>query len=259
MSLFNQSTPLTTILFDLDGTLVQHGHVLLPEKLAQWGHPRTESEVNAAFLAQLQRTYEYIAQQRSEGRTVDQTAWARAWSTLQKRVLAQLEIPDPNDELLDKMSTFFASNPVPPLFEDVPPVIKKLRAVGWRLGIITQRGRAGAERFLISHELQDDFDVLIAGDDGFGRKPHREPFHAALARLDAAPHEAIYIGDRIDDDCVGANQAGLAKAFLIDRPESQTEFSEVLGIDHHPSYVRIKALGDLLGQLPPTPATKEQQ
>jgi phosphoglycolate phosphatase-like HAD superfamily hydrolase len=258
MSPFNNSTPLTTILFDLDGTLVQHGHVLLPEKLAQWGYPRTQSEVDAAFLTQLHQTYEYIAQLRDRGRSVDQAVWARAWSTLQKRVLAQLEIPDPDDVLLKKMSSFFASDPVPPLFEDVPPVITELRAAGWQLGIITQRGRAGAEHFLDKHGLHDDFDVLIAGDDGFGRKPHAEPFHAALARLGAAPHEAIYVGDRIDDDCVGASQAGLATAFLIDRIEFHPGLQDSSGTDLV-DYVRIEALGELLHQLPPTPAIKEQQ
>ncbi len=51
------------------------------------------------------------------------------------------------------------------------PVVEKLHRDGWRLGVITQRGRSGAESFLREHGLAEMFPVIVAGDDGHGRKP----------------------------------------------------------------------------------------
>ncbi|MEZ4710968.1 MAG: hypothetical protein R3A44_27465, partial [Caldilineaceae bacterium] len=36
-----------TVLFDLDGTLVQHGHALLPPILEDWGYPRPLAAIEA--------------------------------------------------------------------------------------------------------------------------------------------------------------------------------------------------------------------
>ncbi|MEZ4719703.1 MAG: HAD-IA family hydrolase [Caldilineaceae bacterium] len=131
--------------------------------------------------------------------------------------LLALDIPDDDNTRAASMQEFFAANPVPPLFDDVPPVLAQLRDAGHTLGIITQRGREGAERFLAEHEIADYFAVLVAGDDGHGRKPTPGPFQQALAALDRDGARTIYVGDRIDDDCEGACGAGLGRAFLIDR------------------------------------------
>jgi FMN phosphatase YigB (HAD superfamily) len=65
--------------------------------------------------------------------------------------------------------------------------------------------------------------------------------------LDAAPANAVYIGDRIDDDCEGAAAAGL-EAFLIDR---EGVFS--LEADKRDDFTHLTDLGDLLSHLPAQP------
>ncbi|GEM_PF-867988 len=241
--------PLNTILFDLDGTLVQHGHVLLPAKLAEWGHPRPLEEVNRAFQEQIQWVYQASAQLRQSEKP-DEERWLQLWRELQGRALAQLGIQDPEGELQQRIYHFFAANPVPPLYPDAGPVLRALRAQGWRLGIITQRSRQSALRFLAHHGLHQDFHVVVAGDDGVGRKPRPEPFHAALAQLDSRPEAAAFVGDRVDDDCAGAQAAGLAAAFLIDRYGTHSPNGQA---SHPGPFVRLTDLRELLDHLPESP------
>lgn len=199
---------INTIIFDLDGTLVEHGHVLLPPLFEAWGFPRTLDEINAVVDAQLAWVY---------AETIKAGEWTKEiYREWQRRILAGVGIPDPDGCRNQELINFFRGDPVPPLFADVQDLLAHLADARYRLGIITQRGRSGAETFLAEHELLEHFDTIICGDDGFGRKPQAQPFHTALQHLDAAPHEAIFIGDRIDDDCHGALGAGLG-AFLIDR------------------------------------------
>ncbi len=249
MNLSPTST-LSTILFDLDGTLVQHGHVLLPAKLAEWGHPRPAEAVSQAFQEQMQWVYQASAQLRLSDHP-DEERWHQLWAELQRRALAQLGIPDPRGELERRVYAFFSANPVPPLYPDARPVLRALRERGWCLGIITQRSRESTLRFLEHHGLTQAFAVVVAGDDGVGRKPRPEPFHAALARLGSAPEHAAFVGDRVDDDCAGAQAAGLATAFLIDRHNSHEGNGWSPG--DAPPFIHLSHLGQLLDHLPERP------
>jgi putative hydrolase of the HAD superfamily len=232
-----------TILFDLDGTLVQHSHVLLPEKLAAWGYPRPAAVVEAAFTAQIHWFYEYAAEIQGTPKDTPQT-WQRMWPMLYQRVTQSLEIDDTS--VVDQMTLFFADEPTPPLFDDTLPLLTELADGPWQLGVITQRGRLGATRFLRDHGLLDRFHILVAGDDGVGRKPAPDPFHHALGYLRCRADRAIFIGDRLDDDCGGACSAGL-RAFLIDRhgayAEENTTSAEI-------QFTRLASLLDLLEHIP---------
>ncbi len=251
----NPNPALSTILFDLDGTLVQHGHVLLPAKLAEWGHPRPAEAVHRAFQEQMQWVYQASAQLRLSDHP-DEERWRQLWAELQRRALAQLGIPDPRGELQQRVYAFFGTNPVPPLYPDAMPVLQALREQGWRLGIVTQRSREGTLRFLEHHGLAQAFAVVVAGDDGVGRKPRPEPFHAALARLGSAPEHAAFVGDRVDDDCAGAQAAGLARAFLIDRYSSPQPNGR--SPNGPPPFVHLSHLGQLLDHLPERPGHPQE-
>ncbi len=142
------------------------------------------------------------------------------------------------------MVDFFADDPTPPLYDDALPLLETLANGPWRLGMITQRGRRGALRFLDDHNLSDRFKVIIAGDDGHGRKPDPEPFLRALSMLGSNAKHAIFIGDRIDDDCGGACSAGLS-AFLIDRHGLHADGEHQGDV----TFIRLESLLDLLHHL----------
>ncbi|NJN81671.1 MAG: HAD hydrolase-like protein [Caldilineaceae bacterium] len=165
---------LNTVLFDLDGTIVEHSHAVLPPLLAEWGYPRLPDEVKSAFGIEIHWFYEHVLAAEEQG-------WVpELYRQLYARVLHRMGIPDSDGSRVRAIGDFYETHPVPPLFNDVRPVLFQLTAQNWRLGMITQRGRAGVDRFLDEHGLTTLFNVVIAGDDGHGRKPTVHPFQAAF-------------------------------------------------------------------------------
>jgi putative hydrolase of the HAD superfamily len=85
------------------------------------------------------------------------------------------------------------------------------------------------------HGLAACFDtVVISGEVGYD-KPDPRIFHLALDALGCTPHEALFVGDTLEADILGAQAVG-CRAVLIDR----TGKYPVYGGE------RIQALGELL-------------
>ncbi len=230
-----------TLLFDLDGTLVEHGHALMPPIFESWGYARSPDAIEAAVNESIQWIYSQVTNNNGHW-TPDMQREFYA------RTLYDLAIEDVNGSRTQELITYFNSDPVPPLFDDVYPLLNELQHEGWRFGVITQRGRKGAHKFLKAHTLDDTFQVIVAGDDGHGRKPTAAPFHAALEMLNSQPQRAIFVGDRIDDDCEGALGAGLDAAFLIDRDRRHSEEAE-----QRDDFHQLVHLLELLQHLPNQP------
>lgn len=62
--------------------------------------------------------------------------------------------------------------------------------------------------------LLDRVDSFLASDAAGCRKPDPRIFALALERTGVAPHEALYVGDSIENDVVGANRAGMVSVLL---------------------------------------------
>lgn len=71
-----------------------------------------------------------------------------------------------------------------------------------------------ARRVLDRHGVAAYFEPIVISD-GFGRrKPHPSIFHATLERMQLDAAEAVYVGDSLGDDVVGARNAGLAAVWI---------------------------------------------
>jgi putative hydrolase of the HAD superfamily len=57
-------------------------------------------------------------------------------------------------------------------------------------------------------DLQSRLDVIVYAGDLPRRKPHPEPFDAAMERLGRPDARALYVGDSLAYDVAGAQQAG---------------------------------------------------
>jgi len=81
-------------------------------------------------------------------------------------------------------------------FERMLDVLSILRRRGHRLGIVTAKRRFTVElAFARFPQLRDLTDVLVGADDTERHKPAPDPLLEALARLGAEPAEAAYVGD----------------------------------------------------------------
>ena len=119
------------------------------------------------------------------------------------------------------------------LFPDVLPALERIRALGYRLGMITNVN-SDPSGDLERVGLKGQFDVIVASSVVGFEKPDARIFGIALDALGVAPHEAVHVGDGLLADVEGAKAAGL-KAVLLDRHDL------LVGL-HHP---RIRSLLEL--------------
>jgi len=97
------------------------------------------------------------------------------------------------------------------LYPDVAEGLAAVRAAGYQIGIAGNQP-ATIEGFLIASGLPAD---VIASSEGWGvEKPSPEFFTRVAAAAGLPPAEIAYVGDRVDNDVLPANAAGLRSVFL---------------------------------------------
>ncbi len=90
-------------------------------------------------------------------------------------------------------------------YPGVDAAVRLLHDRGTRLGVVTSKMRESAIRGLEHCDLARYFDVLVCADDVARPKPDPEPVRMALDRLGAAAGETIFVGDSTHD--MGAGRA----------------------------------------------------
>lgn len=90
------------------------------------------------------------------------------------------------------------------LFEGVHAALDTLRAEGFKLAVATGKTRRGLDRMLVTHDLDNYFDVTRCADETAG-KPHPRMLEEILGELDVSPAEACMIGDSEFDIIMGHN------------------------------------------------------
>lgn len=97
-------------------------------------------------------------------------------------------------------------------FEEVHRVLARLKGHGFELGIITNSFLPMRMRDaeLDAHDLTKYFPRcrLSAADAGF-LKPHPEVFRRALMKIGVGPKEAVFVGDNLAADILGAKSVGM--------------------------------------------------
>ena len=159
------------VLFDLDGTLIDSGPMI---------------------LASMKHAAKTVL-----GRDLPEEVLAAAVGG--PGLVAQMRALDP-DRVDDLVATYRRHNE--PLHEEleafweVVEVLPRLRAEGRRLGIVTAKRRETVQlAFDRLPGLESNFEVVVGSEDTERHKPDPDPILEALARLDAAPEDAAYIGD----------------------------------------------------------------
>jgi pyrophosphatase PpaX len=174
---------LPVVLFDLDGTLIDSGSIIL-------------ASMRHATRTVLERDIPDEVLISSVG-----------GSSLHE----QMRVLDPErvDELVD---SYRAHNE--PLhetlvcFPGILAVLDELRAQGRRLGIVTAKRRLTVDLAFARLPLAPYFDAVVTSEQTEHHKPHPEPILLALDRLGAGPEEAAYVGDS-PFDMAAARAAGV--------------------------------------------------
>lgn len=90
-------------------------------------------------------------------------------------------------------------------FETVYETIETLYKNGFRLGVVTTKIHQTAVRGLKKTRLEPFFSCVIGLDDAKHAKPDPEPIYKALDLLRSTPDEALMVGDNYHDILAGKN------------------------------------------------------
>ncbi|HJR17427.1 MAG TPA: HAD-IA family hydrolase [Gemmatimonadales bacterium] len=180
-----------TVLFDLDGTLIDSLRLILDSyhhTLAQHGFPaRTDAEwlrgVGTPLTAQL-------------------AEWRDEMGTIEALIATYREY---NLKHHDRMVT---------VYPGVLDAVREIKAAGLQTGLVTSKNRLGALRGLKLVGLEALMDVLVCADEVTNPKPHPEPVQKAVTLLGADPAATVYVGDSIHDMLSG-RQAGVLTAAAL--------------------------------------------
>ncbi|WP_046174374.1 pyrophosphatase PpaX [Domibacillus indicus] len=177
---------ITTLLFDLDGTLINTNDLIVESFLHTLNHyfpGQYEREDVYPFMGPpLIDTFEALDKERTE----EMVAHYRAFN-LEK-----------HDSLVTE-------------FEGVYETIRTLHENGFKMAIVSTKIRETIIKGLNLANLDPFFDVIVGLDDVENAKPHPEPVQKALAALNASPEEAMMIGDNYHD-IEGGQNAGVKTA-----------------------------------------------
>ena len=162
------------VIFDLDGTLIDSAadiHATAQRVFAPYGHNFTPSEVQGCVG-------------RGAPHLVAQLAKARGMA---------FEGPAFAALLSDFTAIYEGAQGLTRLYPGVRQALEGLAATGCRLGLCTNKPLAPTQAVLRHFRLQDQFQVVIAGDSLAVKKPDPAPLLAALQQLGGGP--SVFVGD----------------------------------------------------------------
>ncbi len=225
------------VLFDLDDTLIDYsGRVA-----ACWDAACTrvvdagvDPQVVAAAVHEV-RAWFWADPARHARERVDMLG---AWTKITAIALARVGAP--SAVLARAVATDFATRRMlaTTLFDDALPCLRRLRARGVALGLVTNGDVRLQREKLARHGLDDRFDaVVIDGEFGVG-KPDPAVYRHVIARLGVEAACATMVGDNVEWDVLGAERAGVTGVWL-DRGGAGLPAG-------HPPVRTIRTLADLL-------------
>lgn len=176
-----------TVLFDLDGTIVNTNELII-------------------------KTFMHVIDKHLDKPYTREQIIPYMGMTLEE----QLQIFSGNEEVshLVKEYRTYNSEHHDELIQEFPyvlEVIRELHEKGIKLGVVTTKIRRTAMRALEMFDLRQYMDAIITVEDVQHPKPHAEPILTAMSQLDADPASTLMVGDSAAD-LKSAHAAGVRSA-----------------------------------------------
>jgi phosphoglycolate phosphatase-like HAD superfamily hydrolase len=132
----------------------------------------------------------------------------------------------PEREVGSRFSEKYASIPktLQPPFPGAVRVCEAVVRLGGINAAATHRARASTEELLAAHKMRHLFADIVAGDDGFPRKPDPASFLAVLSRNALRAGETATVGDRTIDIQAGKAAGVRSCLFTAEQWVSEADF-----------------------------------
>jgi HAD superfamily hydrolase (TIGR01549 family) len=209
------STPVRAIFLDAGNTLLFPQVEKLAQELQAAGFPMRPEHFHQAEREGKKKLDEVLWPQIREGR-VPRTSNDVYWQYYLAALAELLDGPaETRAAAIDRVIAGFRDiHTWSKVFPDTVPVLKKLKAAGYYLAVISNSDgsvEGELQRAGLGEYLEFVIDSSVVGVE----KPHPEIFEMALERSGVKPGEAVYVGDTYPTDIGGAELAGL-RGILID-------------------------------------------
>jgi HAD superfamily hydrolase (TIGR01549 family) len=175
----SRSSPVASVVFDLDGTLVDSLPLVLraiTHAIEPFGPARPTMDI-----------------------------FAHLGGPPERFLPGLLEDPRNTPEALQRMDEYHRRNHdmVRP-FDGVRVVLETIRTRDVKIGIWTGRDRESTEWLLDQHKLARYFETVVCGDDLPSHKPDPQGLRQIMTRLGVSPREILFVGDA-DVDVLGGS------------------------------------------------------
>ncbi|MFD2045021.1 pyrophosphatase PpaX [Ornithinibacillus salinisoli] len=208
-----------TILFDLDGTLIDTNELIMESfnhTFKQYGKEFTKQELLAFNGPPLRETFEKIDKDQADAMV----------NTYREHNL-------------------FHHDRYVKAFPHVVETIKKLKSQGIRLAIVTTKMDKSVQMGLKINGLDDLFESIITLDDVTHAKPHPEPVLMAMEKLQADRDSTLMVGDN-SHDIESGHHAGVRTAGVAWSHKGKGFLEK-----YNPTYM-LEDIRDLLQLIPTT-------
>lgn len=166
--------PITTLLFDFDGTLLDTNELIIQSFLSvldkRYPGRFTREDVLHFIGPSLKQTFDNIYPLLTEELIHEYRAW--------------------NIEMHDQMAVEF---------DQVTETLRLLKSRGIKMAIVSTKRQEMIQRGLKLMGIEDVFEIVIGLEDVVNPKPDPEPILLALKKLNVTKDEALMIGDNSHD------------------------------------------------------------
>lgn len=208
---------ITTILFDLDGTLrhsIPAGQDIFMDFAESLG--LTANTDNRRMIGQWAHQYWANSECLMNDKKTFTTENGGFWQNYAKRQFEVLGISSEQatkwaPKAQDHMRENF--NPKDIIADDVYETLQVLKDASYKMGLVTNRSNP-VDEYLVEKNLKNYFDFsFYAGEIG-SWKPEPEIFQHALRLANAEACETIYVGDNYYADVIGARNVNILPVLL---------------------------------------------
>ena len=173
--------PIDTILFDLDGTLIDSNELIL----------ETFRRTYAFHFPEISLTHSDLIQMM--GPPLSET-----FAKMTNSNELVLDMINTYRDIYQKIEFDYIN-----IYPHVIECLKSLKQAGFNIGIVTTKFKVSALPSIKHYGIDQYIDVIIGLDDVINHKPHPEPIYKALERF--VHKGAVIIGDSPSDLLAGIN------------------------------------------------------
>ena len=209
------------VIFDVGGTLLRWGDWPVFERFLRkhsecaQDSPSAQLRTDASLLRELMISHFNRNRAGAVGQGANEDEVWSYWQRVLAVALREWNRPDYGDHLLEPMASAVVLGQMDELFTDTRSTLDRLRSSGVTLGVISNWNR-NLPHELARLGLDVHFEFVIVSSIAGVAKPAPEIFNMGLRAAGCESHEALYVGDNVDDDCLGAHGVGM-DVVLIDR------------------------------------------